>query len=119
MQPIRTYHPDHLGTATVTTDIFGLPYQYFLNLPFGETMAEQHSTTSDFESRYKFNGKELDRETGLYYYGARYYDPSISLWLSVDPLAEKYPGMMPYNYTMNNPVRYVDISARRADEIIL
>ena len=62
----------------------------------------------DFSSRYKFNGKELDEETGLYYYGARYYDPKVSLWLSVDPLAEKYPGMSPYVYTAGHPVRFID-----------
>ena len=58
--------------------------------------------------QYKFNAKELDEETGNYYYGARYYDPKWSVWLSVDPMAEKYPGWSPYNYTLQNPVRYVD-----------
>ena len=53
-----------------------------------------------------FNGKELDTETGLYYYGARYYDPRVSLWLNVDPLAEKT--MTPYAYTNNNPIMLVD-----------
>jgi len=72
----------------------------------------QHSTISDFTSRYKFNGKELDQETGWYYYGARYYDPAVSQWLSVDPLAEKYPAFTPYNYTMNNPVVLVDLDGR-------
>ena len=40
---------------------------------------------------YKFNGKQFDEETGLYYYGARYMNPVTSLWYGVDPLAEKYP----------------------------
>ncbi len=101
------YHPDHLGTATLLTDIYGKPYQLFLNLPFGEEMAAQHAG-GDYATRYKFNGKELDPQTGYYYYGARYYDPVISRWLSVDPLAEKYPGLSPYNYTANNPVMLVD-----------
>ncbi len=56
--------------------------------------------------------KELDEETGLYYYGARYYDPKVSLWLSVDPLAGEYPGMSPYNYTAGNPVVLVDPDGR-------
>lgn len=47
---------------------------FFLNLPFGETMAEQLPSTY-YSSPYKFNGKELDQETGLYYYGASDYDP--------------------------------------------
>lgn len=55
---------------------------------------------------YLFNGKELDSETGLYYYGARYYDPRVSLWLNVDPLAEKT--MTPYAYVNNNPINLID-----------
>ena len=57
---------------------------------------------------YLFNGKELDTETGLYYYGARYYDPRVSLWLNVDPLAEKYPNISPYTYVANNPINAID-----------
>jgi uncharacterized protein (TIGR02594 family) len=71
-------------------------------------MIEQHSGTEDYENRWKFNGKELDTETGLYYYGARYYDPSVSIWMSVDPLAEKFPAWNPYNYTMQNPINLID-----------
>lgn len=105
---IYYYHPDHLGTATFLTDANGLPYEFFLNLPFGETMAEQHSQTSDYQNRWKFTGHELDRETGLYYAGARYYDPRVSIWLSVDPLAEKFPNWNPYNYVMQNPINLID-----------
>ena len=61
-----------------------------------------------YNTPYKYNGKELDAETGLYYYGARYYNPELSLWLSVDPLAEKYPSLSPYNYVANNPLKYID-----------
>ena len=104
---IYYYHPDHLGTNTLLTDMSGNAYQLFINLPFGESMAEQ-SSIGYYQSPYKFNGKELDKETGLYYYGARYYDTKASVWLSVDPLAEKYPGLSPYNYCLNNPVRLVD-----------
>ena len=105
--PIYFYHPDHLGTSTFLTDANGVAYQFFLNLPFGATMAEQRPSTY-FATNYKFNGKELDEETGLYYYGARYYDPRISIWYSVDPLAEKYPNVSPYVYCANNPILYTD-----------
>lgn len=44
----------------------------------------------------------------MYDYGARFYDPSISLWTSVDPLTEKYPNYSGYNYVMANPIRYID-----------
>ena len=55
---------------------------------------------------YLFNGKELDQETGLYYYGARYYDPKVSIFVNVDPLVEKT--MQPYAYVNNNPVMLID-----------
>ncbi len=113
------YHPDHLGTATFLTDLNGLPYEFFLNLPFGETMAEQHSQTEDYINRWKFTGHELDRETGLYYAGARYYDPKISIWLSVDPFAEEYPNWTPYNYTLQNPVNYIDPNGEFPIRLIL
>ena len=62
---IYFFHNDHLGTSTILTDGSGNPYQFFLNLPFGETMFEQHSYTEDYNNPYKFNGKELDEETGF------------------------------------------------------
>ena len=100
------FHPDHLGAGTLITDLEGRPHQFFLNLPYGETFIEQGGYR--YDNPYKFNGKELDEETGLYYYGARYYDPKISLWLSVDPLAGEYPGMSPYVYTYANPLKFID-----------
>lgn len=108
LEEIYYYHSDHLGTGTFLSDSAGNPYQFFLNLPFGETMIEQHSYSGDYTNRYKFNGKELDEETGYYYYGARYYNPRFSIWLSTDPLAEKFPNWNPYNYTMQNPINLID-----------
>src|SRR5690554_7694470 len=59
-----------------------------------------------YENAYKFNGKELDDATQMYYYEARYYDPRISIFISVDPLAEKT--MTPYQYVHNNPIMFTD-----------
>jgi len=81
-------------------------------------MAAQHSRYGDYSTRYRFNGKEQDEATGFYYYGARYYAPSLSRWLSTDPLAEKYQGFSPYNYTLNNPINLVDPDGRSVDDII-
>lgn len=78
-------------------------------------MAEQHSLTEDYETPYKFNGKELDTETGLYYYGARYYDPRISIWLSTDPLMEMYPNVNPYAYCLQNPINFTDPTGMSVD----
>ncbi|MCR4811534.1 MAG: RHS repeat-associated core domain-containing protein [Bacteroidales bacterium] len=55
-----------------------------------------------------FTGKEKDSETGYYYFGARYYNPDLSLWLSVDPMSDKYPSLSPYNYCAWNPMNLVD-----------
>lgn len=106
------YHSDHLGSGTFLSDSHGNPYQFFLNLPFGETMIEQHSYSGDYTNRYKFNGKELDEETGFYYYGARYYNSKFSIWLSVDPLAERHPDENSYIYCGNSPVVFIDPDGR-------
>ena len=54
------------------------------------------------------SGKEKDSETGYHYFGARYYNSDLSLWLSVDPMSDKYPSLSPYNYCDWNPVKLVD-----------
>ena len=60
-----------------------------------------------------FTGKERDSETGFSYFGARYYDSDLMTgWLSVDPLADKYPSLSPYAYCAWNPVRLVDPNGR-------
>lgn len=76
----------------------------------GEVFIEERNNT--WNTPYLFNSKELDEETGLVYYGARYYDPRILIWLSVDPLAEKDPNMTPYHYCSNNPVNMTDPDGR-------
>jgi RHS repeat-associated protein len=102
------YHPDHLGSTSYITDASGEVYQHLEYFAFGETFVEEHSNTN--RTPYLFNGKELDEETGLYYYGARYQDPRTSLFLSVDRFSEKYPHLTPYQYAANNPLSYVDIN---------
>lgn len=72
-----------------------------------QTMAEQFSNTS-YTLPYKFNGKELDKETGLYYYGARYYDPRTGVWLGTDPLANEYPSISPFAFVANNCINAID-----------
>ncbi|MBK9718813.1 MAG: hypothetical protein IPO85_15105 [Saprospiraceae bacterium] len=62
-------------------------------------LAEQKA--GGYSTKYRFTGKEVDEETGLYYFGARYYDPRISLWYGVDPLSEKTPSWNPYRYGFN------------------
>jgi RHS repeat-associated protein len=110
------YHQDHVGSTHYLTDWIGEVRQHTEYIPFGEVFVDQH-TSSDAHP-YKFNGKELDEETGYYYFGARYYDPRLSLWNSVDPLAGKFPAWSPYAFTFHNPVRYNDPDGREPDAVI-
>ncbi|AYM99604.1 RHS repeat-associated core domain-containing protein [Chryseobacterium sp. 3008163] len=109
-------HGDHLGTATFVTNSQSQATQFFLNLPFGETMMEQMD--GSYDNPFKFNAKELDDDTGLYYYGARYNNPRLSIWYGVDPLAEDMPSWSPYNYTFDNPVRYTDPDGQAPNDIV-
>ncbi|SZD74365.1 Cell wall-associated polypeptide CWBP200 [Candidatus Ornithobacterium hominis] len=111
------YHPDHLGSSSYITDREGRITQHTEYIAFGEVLFEEHSTSKTMP--YLFNGKELDTETGLYYYGARYYDPRVSLWLNVDPLAEEFPEWSPYSYGFNNPLRFTDPTGMAPEDIII
>jgi RHS repeat-associated protein len=101
------YHSDHLGSSAFLTDASGDPTQHLQYMPFGETFVEQRSVTS-YYTPYTFSAKERDTETGYSYFGARYYSSDISVWLSVDPMADKAPGWTPYRYCLNNPLNNID-----------
>jgi len=104
----------HLGSSSFITDANGIATQCLQYLPYGETFINQQ--TNSFQSRYTFSGKEKDIETDYSYFGARYYNSDISIWLSVDPLADKYPSLSPYMYCAANPVVLVDPDGRNFDE---
>ena len=101
------YHRDHLGSTQSVTDGDGDFTQFVEYTPWGEVFVELKGD-SVLTTPYLFNGKELDEETGLYYYGARYYDPKMSVWYSTDPMQEKYPWVTTYGYCMNNPLKLID-----------
>ena len=100
------YHSDHLGSTSYITDLQGNATQFVCYKPCGEALVDEHNTT--YEQPWKFNGKELDSETELYYYGARYYDPTLALWCGVDPMTYRMPDVSPYAYCHANPVRLLD-----------
>jgi RHS repeat-associated protein len=105
------YHSDHLGSSAFLTDASGDPTQHLQYMPFGETFVEQRSITS-YYTPYTFSAKERDTETGYSYFGARYYDADISVWLSVDPMADKYPSMSAYMYVGGHPTIITDPDGR-------
>ncbi|MBI5161261.1 MAG: RHS repeat-associated core domain-containing protein, partial [Micrococcales bacterium] len=113
---VSFYLQDHLGTSAIVLDgEDSEPRVASTSLPYGATEAE---VTSDpgFEAEYEFTGKERDEETGLDYFGARYYAARLGRWVSPDPVAIHCPesvldtGMMPlsYAYVRDNPIRLVD-----------
>ena len=125
------------GTKTGNT---GSVLKYFVSGGNGELWIEKASAISALNIPYRFTGKERDKETSLYYVGARYLDSRTSRWLSVDPALGEYvpvapnsdsarrrnqnlPGMggvfntvnlHAYHYSNNNPIRYTDPDGRTA-----
>lgn len=100
------YHPDHLGSSSYITNLDGEVVQHIEYVPFGEVFIEERNNT--WNTPYLFNAKEYDEETGMYYYGARYYDPRISFWISADKKQEEYPNFSTYTFSANSPINYVD-----------
>ena len=105
------YHSDHLGSASWITEAGDKPVQHIQYLPYGEPFVNQR--VSGYNERFTFTGKERDEETGYSYFGARYMDHELmTMWLSVDPLADKYPSISPYAYCAWNPIKLVDPDGR-------
>ena len=110
------YHSDHLGSTSYITDDHANITQYDAYLPYGELLVDEHSSSEDLP--YKFNGKQFDEETGLYYYGARYMNPVTSLWYGVDVLTEKYDNVSSYIYCKNNPIAFMDMNGKDGVAVI-
>ena len=99
------YLKDHQGNNRVVVAEEGTIEEVNHYYPFGGVF----SSTGDAQP-YKYNGKELDRKGGLdwYDYGARYYDAALGRWHVVDPMAEEYYSISPYEYCNNSPIIYID-----------
>jgi len=103
------YHNDHLGGINVTTDINGLMAQLVEYDPWGKISREEGIG----DSIRRFTGKQLDAESGLLYYGGRYYDPELGRFISPDPFVARPDdpqNLNRYSYVENNPVNYIDPS---------
>jgi len=89
----KTIKIDELSSFTeYTYDASGSADQFIQYMPYGELLVDQRSSGHDirFPIAIWITGKERDEETGLDYFGARYYDSDISVWLSVDPLSDMW-----------------------------
>ena len=114
------YHPDYLGSSSYITNLDGEVSQHIEYVPFIEVFIDElelmrksatkgkANSNNTWNTPYLFNAKEFDEETGLYYYGARYYEPRISLWMSTDPMQEKFVDASPYVYCLQNPIIILD-----------
>jgi RHS repeat-associated protein len=124
---------DHLGNTRVTyrdDNTAASPYgtikveeivQTNHFYPFGANMeGTWNGSFPEAKNKYQFNGKELNSDFGLEWndFGTRFYDPSVARWLSVDPLSEKMNRHSPYNYTFNNPVRFIDPNGSKPNDIV-
>ena len=99
-----------MGSSSYISNLDGEVVQHIEYVPFGEVFLEEKN--SKWNTPYLFTSKELDRETGMYYFSARYQDPKLGVFISVDPLAEKYAGWSSYAYTLNNPINAIDPDGR-------
>ncbi len=111
------YHGDHLGSASWITNHNGDAVQHLQYLPYGEPYVDKR--TSGYSERFRFTGKERDEETGYGYFGARYMDHELmTMWLSVDPMSDKYPSISPYAYCAWNPIKLVDPDGREIGDFL-
>jgi RHS repeat-associated protein len=107
---IRYQYDNHLGSASLELDETADIISYEEYHPFGTTSYRSGRTeTETSQKRYKYVGKERDEETGLYYYGFRYYAAWLCRFISVDPLQFEYPHYTPFQYAGNKPITYIDL----------
>lgn len=101
------YLSDHLGSTRVVLDQNGNVDSWTDYYPFGKEARGSSTVNAPKEG---FSGKQLDVESGLNYFGARYYNPEIGRFNSNDRFSFKYPSLNPYQYAANNPLRYIDFN---------
>ncbi len=111
---LRYYHDDHLGSVNVVTTAEGVKQEMFEYGPYGEIAVNQKFfENDDDETHYRYTGKEADDESGLYFYGGRYYDPKLGRFTTPDTIVQAPDNpqtLNRYTYANNNPVNNVDPS---------
>jgi RHS repeat-associated protein len=99
------YHADAAGNITAMADASGNVVARYLYDPFGNLLGKWGALAD--ANRYRFSSKEVHPNSGLYYYGFRFYEPNLQRWLNRDPIGER-GGINLYGFVGNSPVNYVD-----------
>jgi RHS repeat-associated protein len=114
---MRYQYDNHLGSACLELDEVGQIISYEEYHPFGTTSYRSGRNETEVSlKRYKYCGKERDEETGLYYYGMRYYAAWLCRWTQPDPMKEKYPNISSFVYCANNPINLIDPEGMEIEE---
>jgi len=113
---VFTYHTDGLGSVVALTDSSGQTVQSYVYESFGKTkifdaVGVEITADQGIKNPYTYTARELDPESGLYYYRARFYDSGTGRFISEEPLALS-PEVNRYTYSLNNPINFIDSSGR-------
>ena len=110
--PARTSATGHRAVVPLGQGGRGETPSYRASAPNGAgdvgSRSTVHCSLLTVHWSFTFSAKEKDIETGLSYFGSRYYSSDLSIWLSVDPMSDKYASLSPYTYCADNPVKLVD-----------
>src|SRR4030042_5863852 len=107
------YTQNNIGSTTLLTNKNGSDIGQFLYTPFGEMWVEEASTVDISHITRFFTNQQYDKESGLYYYNARYYDPHLGSFITPDPARD---GANHYSYCSANPIKYTDPTGLTDDD---
>jgi RHS repeat-associated protein len=100
------YHSDGNGNVTELMQTTGLPVAMYQYDPFGNILAIGGLLAN--ENKYRFSSKEWNDNTGLYYYGYRFYSPNLQRWINRDPIQE-FGGINLFEFVGNSPLNWTDL----------
>jgi RHS repeat-associated protein len=111
------FHSDHLGSSNIMTDADGDLVQQYGYMPFGDERYENNTQAFSVTNRY--TGQQLDEETGLYFYGSRYYDPELARFIRPDSIGQgaSSQSLNRYTYCINNPLKFTDPTGHFIDPV--